>query len=270
MKITAILLLCLSYFAVAEEVVLTPAKDTDVYSYPGDGAPTSTTFTLGVNSSPIDFVSVHSQRSLIQFPLSGLSIPAAEIGSAKLRLFVLPPNPEYGVLSPGDIHVHRQGSDWGNITLATPKWTAFDSAEILGTFPILVTSAEQWVEFDLTSTVIAWAEGTHPNHGIYLATAADRTDPVVNVSFASMEFPGYGPQLVIQRRIVPPELAIESESGTVTLQWPVTGSEGWVLERADSPAGPWIQNSESISSAEGQWRLQTAALTREFFRLAKY
>lgn len=251
----------------AETVTLTPVKDSDVYSYPGDGQPTSTTFSLGVNSTPPSYPTLHSQKSLIQFNLSSLPFPAAEIESAVLRLFVLPPDPSWGDLYPGDVHVHRQAVDWGTVTASSPKWTSFQSAASMGAFPVVAESANGWVQHEVTATVAGWAAGTFPNHGLFLAPASDRMSPSLNVTFASMEVADYQPQLVITRK--PPVLSVFSGGGVVTLRWPVNGSAGWTLQRADSPGGPWLANAAAVSVADGQWQLQETAGTRGFFRLAK-
>ena len=255
--------------AFAEPVTLIPSQDSDVYSYPGDGNPTSTSFSLGVSSTPPDSTTLHSQKSLIQFDLSSLPFPASEIGSAVLRLYVFPPDPTYGSLYPGDVHVRRQAVAW-TVTATSPKWPAFQAAAEMGSFPVLAESANQWVQHDITGTVIGWAAGAFPNHGLFLAPLADRMSPSLNVTFASMEVPGYQPQLVITRRVPLPPLAIQVVGGTVTLQWPVDGSDSWVLERAHSPAGPWTPDTTTAFISGGQWQVQTNALaTREFFRLAK-
>jgi hypothetical protein len=255
--------------ASAEPVILYPVQDSDVYSYPGDGNPTSTSFSLGVSSTPPDSTTLHSQKSLIQFDLSSLPFPASEIGSAVLRLYVFPPDPTYGSLSPGDVHVHRQSVAW-TVTATTPKWPAFQSAGDMGSFPVLAGSANQWVQHDITVTAAGWAAGGFPNHGLFLSPLTDRMSPSLNVTFASMEVPGYQPQLVITRKVPLPPLAIQVTGATVTLQWPVNGSDGWVLERADSPAGPWMPSPAQVTSAAGQWQVQTSAVaTKEFFRLVK-
>jgi hypothetical protein len=257
----------------AETVTVTPSKDTDVYSfsYSGSGAPTSTTYTLGVNSTPLAETTVHSQKSLIQFNLAGVTIPADQIGSAVLRLLVVQPDPAFGSLAPGNVYVHRQATDWGAITAATPKWNSFQSAEVLGFIPVLATSADKWVELDITSAVKAWVGGTAANYGIFLAPFADKETPALNVTFASMEVPNYGPQIVITRKVVPPVLTISQApgAGVIILKWPVAGSEGWVLQRADSPAGPWVANAATTTIVAGNYQLQPAMLTREFFRLKK-
>jgi hypothetical protein len=262
------LLLC--SIAGAQSVTLTPSKDTDVYSFGNGGFPTSTRSTLGVNSTPLDsYPESHSQKSFIQFNTSGVTIPAAEVGKAVLRMFVLMPEPMYGTLTPGNVHVHVQESDWGAVTASTPKWAAFKSAGEIGTIPVLLSSAETWVELDITSTVVGWLNGTIQNHGVFLASQTEFMTPGINVSFASMEVPGYQPQLVITKKVVPPVLSIASNNGGVTLQWPVTGSTGWVLQRADSPAGPWVNNAATVSNSGGIYQLQPTMIGREFFRLAQ-
>ena len=250
----------------AQTVTLTPVKDTDVYSYPGNGKPTSSTVSLGVNSTPPG-QGVHSQRSLIQFNLASLPYPASEIQSAVLRVFVLPTDPTYGNLSPGNVHVHRQGTNWGTVTLDAPTWLAFQSAAELGTFHVPVGSQETWQQFDMTGCVIGWVDGSYANHGIYLAPEADVMTTPINVAFASMEVPGYQPQLVITRK--PPVLVISSTPTTVTLQWPVASSTGWTLQRNTNLTSAWTNNTATLSNVGGNWQLQVPVATREFFRLIR-
>jgi len=270
MKRIIAFLLTTAATAMAQTVTLTPVQDSDVYSYPGDGNPTSTVFSLGVNSTPPDYPTLHSQKSLIQFDLSALPFPPSEIGSAVLRLFVLPPDPAYGSLYPGDVYVRRQAVAW-SVTATTPKWPTFQSAAEMGSFPVLTASANQWVQHDITPTAIGWASGTYPNHGLFLAPLTDRMSPSLNVTFASMEVPGYEPQLVITRKVPVPVLAIQSEGMNLTLAWPVAEGAGWVLEQADHPAGPWTANTSTASAEAGRWQVRmTADAPRGFFRLAKY
>lgn len=256
----------------AETVTLKPVKDSDVYSYPGAGQPTSTIFSLGVSSTPPSYPTLHSQKSLIQFSLSSLPFSAAEIASAELRLYVLPPDPAWGDLYPGDVHVHRQAADWGAVTASSPKWTAFQSAAPMGSFPVTVESANGWVGHDVTETVIGWAAGTFPNHGLFLAPAEDRMSSSLNVTFASMEVPGYEPRLVIARKPPPPPpLAISGGASGIVLEWPVAGSAGWTLETAENLAGPWTPPAASPVQDGGVWRLVRPLNPsgREFFRLSK-
>lgn len=270
MKRIISLLFASAVAAIAQTVTFTPSQDSDVYSYPGDGMPTSTTFSLGVSSTPPDYATLHSQKSLIQFNLSSLPFPASEIESAVLRLFVLPPDPTYGPLYPGNVFVRRQAVAW-TVTASTPKWPTFQSAEELGSFPVGTADANMWVQHDITSVVTGWVSGAYPNYGIFLAPESDRLSPSLNVTFASMEVTGYQPQLIITRKVPKPALAIRSEGSGITLAWPVADSTGWVLERAENPGGPWTASTISASSAGGQWQVQTtASSSHEFFRLAKY
>lgn len=270
MKRIILLFFAVATVATSETVTLTPVQDSDVYSFPGDGNPTSTTFSLGVNSTPPGHVTLHSQKSLIQFDVSSLPFPASEIGSAVIRLFVFPPDPTYGALLPGDVYVRRQAVAW-TVSANSPKWPTFQSAEELGSFHVAESSANQWVEHDLTATVVGWVSGSYPNHGFFLAPLTDRMSPSLNVTFASMEVEGYKPQLVITRKVPTPILAIRSVGPEITLSWPVDTSTGWVLETAEHPAGPWTANTIPATTADGQWQVQKAAnALHEFFRLVKY
>ncbi len=265
-------LLFLSPFLIlgARAETLTPVKDSDVYSFLGpNGGPTSTIFSLGVNSTPTDSATLHSQKTLIQFNISALTIPADQIGSAKLRLFVIPPSAEFGALSPGNVHVHRQAAAWGDVTASYPQWATFSSAGEIGIIPILASSAEKWVEVDITPTVIAWKSSAVPNNGLFLAPQADRTSPTLNVTFTSMEVTGYEPQLVVERKVIPPVLSVVAAGGAITVKWPVAGSEGWTLQRATTLAGPWTANTAAVASVSGNWQIQPANVGREFFRLVK-
>jgi len=256
----------------AETVTLTPVKDSDVYAY--TSSPTSTTYSLGVNSTPADSVTLHSQKSLVQFNLASLAIPAGELGSAKLRLFVLDTDPTYGSVSPGEVYVYRQGTDWGAITATSPKWTSFSPARFVGTFSVLTTSVNKWVEIDVTSAVLEWLTGT-ANYGFILQPQADRTTPVLNVNFASMELAssGYAPQLIIARAAAfttPPVLSIAQSNGQMILEWPIVGSSGWTLQWADDLSSVWKTSNFPATAVNGKWRVTpTTGLARSFFRLMK-
>lgn len=264
---TILMISCLAAgYAAAQTVTLTPTKDSDVYSFMN--APTSTMATLGVSATPQGNASVHSQRSLIQFNLSGVTIPAADVGKAVLRLYTLAPEPMYGSIAAGTVYVHRQGTNWGNVSATTPTWSVFQSAGVVATFPITTSSPDSWVEVDVTPLAVAWLSGT-ANHGIYLAPEADVMASPLNVSFASMEVPGYRPELVITRRVVPPVLSLSTQAGMVTLRWPVSGSTGWVLKKSENLTGTWTAPTATASVVGTEWVLQEALGTRGFYRLEK-
>ncbi|BCU78175.1 DNRLRE domain-containing protein [Luteolibacter sp. LG18] len=202
-------------------VVLTPTQDTDVYQF--TTYPTSTTYSLGVNSSGGQG---HSQKSLVKFnpTTATLAMTAAEIGTAKLRLYVLPdgsPSSGYGgTLVPGFVTVHAQGTAW---TVAAARWSTFSPGTSLGTIGISQPSTETvavWVELDVTAQVKAWVAGTAANNGFVIQAADETSTPSLNVSFASMET-GFPPQLVVEKvQPKPFQVTGFSNSGAnVTVGW---------------------------------------------------
>jgi len=259
-------MLACSLVATGETITLGPTKDSDIYSYT-DRA-TGTTGTLGINSSGVG--SPHSQRTLIQFNLAGLAIPAAEIGSAKLRLFVVPPDPSFGALTPGNVEVLRQTAAW-TITNPTLRWNHFQAADPVGLLAVPAGSSGFWVEMEVKPLVVAWASGSVANYGFALQ-AESETIPL-NVTFAAMEATGYGSQLVITRAeapVIPPVLTLTSSSSAIHLRWPVSGSTGWVLQTAGTLAGPWVEVNGAMQNS-GNWEANapTNSSGCGFFRLSK-
>lgn len=257
-------MLACSLAAMGETLTLAPTKDSDIYSYT-DRA-TGTKGTLGVNSSGVG--SPHSQRTLIQFNLAGLAIPAAEIGSAKLRMFVVPPDPAFGALVPGNVEILRQTAAW---TIADLRWNHFQAADRVNLLAVPAGSSGSWVEVEVKPLVIAWASGSVPNHGFALQAESETIS--LNVTFAAMEATGFGPQLLITRveaPVIPPILAVTSSGSGMQLRWPVNGSTGWVLQTAGSLAGPWTQVTGAVQNA-GNWEFSAMPNSsgRGFFRLSK-
>ncbi|GAA5483081.1 DNRLRE domain-containing protein [Haloferula sargassicola] len=218
MKTPALILLTASLHA----QTLTPLRDSDVYAYLDQ--PTSSTFSLGVSASGPG--APHSQHSVVQFDLSGIALAADQLGSATLRLFVLAPDSAFGDLGAGDVEVFRQGAAW---TVDTLRWNSLQPEAYQGAFPITTDSIDSWVEFDLTPLVREWLSGAQPNYGILLRPATE--DPAeLNVTFASMEFPGFSPQLVLTERKQEPTLSISQENGEMVLRWPADTT--WTLEQS--------------------------------------
>ncbi len=269
----------------AESVVLTPVKDTDIYSY--QNRPTGSIYDLGVNNTPASVApGLHSQKSLIQFDLAGVEIPAGEIGSAKLRLYTLAPDSEEGGgLRPGNLVVFRQGEPWGAVTGAYPNWNTVQPAgEPVAVF--FVDTPDLWIEIDVTPLVAAWMAGTHPNHGFVLQCENEHVTATTNLLFGSMEYgklaADFGlpeesqpfPKLVITRAEAtpePPVLAISKGEAGIALEWPVAGSGGWTLEATENPAGGWTAVEENPVQEGAVWRIVQAPNVsgRGFFRLAK-
>jgi len=265
MRVVTLMLAC-SLAANGETITLAPAKDSDIYSY--TDRPTGTTSTLGINSSGAG--SPHSQRALIQFNLAGLAIPAAEIGSAKLRLFVVPPDPSFGALTPGNVEILRQTAAW-TITNPTLHWNHFQAADPVALLAVSASSSGSWVEVDVTPLVQSWASGSVANYGFALQAQSETTP--LNVTFASMEVAGYGPQLAITRAEAaanPPALTLVSSGASFQLRWPVSGSAGWTLQASESLAGPWSQVTGAVQNA-GHWEFGAVpnASGCGFFRLSK-
>lgn len=245
--------------AAAETVTLAPSQDGDIYSYLDQ--PTSTVYTLNVSASGEG--APHSNRSLIQFNLSSLGIPAAEIGSAVLRLYAYPP--DMGTTGFGHVSLRRQASAW---TASTLRWNQIQPQEQVALLP--VTAMNVWVEADVTSVVKQWVAGTVANHGLVMMPESETS--ALNVTFLSMDMPTatYRPQLVVTRAEAPPVLSISSSGGKILLEWPATTS-GWTLQQADDLAGPWTTSAAVPASVNGKWQVEQApgGSGCGFFRLVK-
>jgi hypothetical protein len=260
-------LIAAAAFAGAETVTLTPSQDSDVYAF--FDAPSFTPESLNVGAHPTQ---AHSHHSLVQFNLAPLTIPAAEIGTAKLRLFSLTPNSTNGGgLRPGNVSVHRQGVAWS--LSPTLRWNHIQAQELTGTITMTAASTDVWVEVEVTALVKQWVAGEVPNYGFVLKPESETLEPLLNVEFASMELTSFKPQLVVTRVELPvadPVLAIMMQGGQVRLAWPVAGSTGWSLQEAENPAGPWVASSAVPVSSAGVWQVTASAGGgRRFFRLFK-
>jgi hypothetical protein len=260
-----ILSLALASTGSAETVTFTPSQDSDVYTF--FDAPSFTPESLNVGADPS---LAHAHRSLVQFDISSLAIPAAEIGSAKLRLFSLIPNSSNGGgYRAGNVSVHRQGAAW---SLNPPlRWNDIQPQELAGTLVMTAATQEVWVEADITELVKQWVSGAKPNYGVVLKPEAESAEPWLNVEFASMELNSFKPQLVIARAVAPPVLAISVQTGSIVLEWPVAGSDGWTLQEAASPGGPWVASTTTVQTVGAVCRVTETptAGTSMFFRLSK-
>ena len=266
---TLLLSLALAASGLAETVTFTPSQDSDVYAF--FDAPSFTPESLNVGADP---GLAHAHRSMIQFNISSLAFPAAEIGSAKLRLFSLIPNSSNGGgYRAGNVSVLRQGAAWSlNPTL---RWNHIQPQELAGTLLMTATTKDAWVEADITALVKEWAAGTKPNYGVVLKPENESAEPWLNVEFASMELNSFKPQLVITRTVpppVPPKLAISGQAGSIVLEWPVAGSSGWTLQEAPNPNGPWAPCTITPTTVGAQSRVTCAPSATggsAFFRLYK-
>lgn len=262
-------------------LTLTPSQDSDVYAF-FDG-PSFSTFDLNVGASGA--AQTHSHHALLQFNLSSLNLTAAEVASARLRLFVLEPNSTNGgTLRGGEVAVHRQGASW---QVAGLRWRNLQPQEQVGQLTVRATDLFQWVELDLTTLVRQWISGSQPNHGVLLRPRSETDLPWTNLLFASMEIADFAPQLVITRHSAPPppvtnppaspvpaspppQLNISHEGGNVVLEWPATATE-WSLEQANDPNGPWSAGPTGSATGSGTLRVIQASSPsgRAFFRLKR-
>ena len=265
MKISSILLaLCAA--SAAETITLVPVKDSDVYSFMNSTVGDSQT--LNVNASA---GLEHSHHCLVPFNVAASTIPAGEVAQAKLRVYSMgiQPGGQGGSFRAGDIAIHRQGKTWGETTL---KWTDLDPREKAAVLP--VTQADAWTEVDVTGLVIDWMNGT-ANHGFLLRPEIEGSNSGMNVQFFGREIAAYGPKLLITRGTppvaAPPVIAISQTEGQIVLEWPVTGSSGWVLQETDDLAALWETSPATPAEENGMWRVvhTPGAAGKRFFRLNK-
>ena len=100
-------------------------------------------------------------------------------------------------------------------------------------------------------------------------------EPGLNTEFVGREVAAYSPQLIVTRGTppvtVPPVMAISGQGGKIVIEWPVSGSSGWVLQESDDLASGWIATSATATESNGVWRVthSPGSSTSRFFRLNK-
>lgn len=186
MKIHTIVLFLLSTCIPlrADYIVLFPTQDRDVYE--GSGYPTSSSTNLGVSNSSWTGEGGHSQRSVIQFDVTSANtgITSAQVTKATLGLYILPKLEAYPIDRPigGDIFASIQTIKWSETGSPELYWNMLlNPGELLDTLTLIpdrdypfdngattIYETEIWVEFDVTSAVIQWLNGSVPNFGILL------------------------------------------------------------------------------------------------------
>lgn len=148
----------------AAQFVLQPneaaSKDAKVYEYAvtpeglGAGVPANYQSNLGVIGS---ISTPHSFKSLLQFDLSTMPIPAGQISLATVQLYCS------SVAAGGDVSFYPVTSGW---TETGVKWDTFPTHNPVAVDTETVSVAGQWYTFDITSLVQSWVSGTTPNNGI--------------------------------------------------------------------------------------------------------
>jgi hypothetical protein len=242
----------------AESVTLTPVKDRDVYQ--GTGNPTGSDFSLGVSSSAA-LGGGHSQKSVIQFNVTAaaLGMAEAEIGDAKLRLYVMAPEAyPYGNNIGGNILISYQMQTWTETSL---RWATFSRGDSINTLTLTgdrpyndgrgttIYAINTWVEVDVTPAVKEWVSGRKVNHGFLLEPDEVNT-PLLSSAFAD-SITGWKPQLVVTRVQEAAALEIATwarSAGSVTLTWSsVAGRRYAIQESSDLVA--WDTIGEFTASA---------------------
>lgn len=152
----------------------------DAYVWKGYYSPTNSYWSENNGGEPELFVDNYSgnkgtaiAKSFLEFNLP--SIPyGSTISSAKLRLYG-PQNPSFSNVP---VNIKRIAQDWDEyFGDEGPSYssTIVDSVYLTGT--------SQWYEWDMTSLVRDWKNGTYPNYGIVL-TSGNRTQGDIFASYS--------------------------------------------------------------------------------------
>jgi RHS repeat-associated protein len=165
---------------------------------------------------------------LLKFNLNSLS-PGGRVVRARLMLL-----PAYGN---GTVHIRPVGQEWTerDATWGHP-WTAKDPLQDLDPPAASVTVAsgdKNWQEIDITPLVAEWHNGSRPNWGVALTTAADTSMSGADVEFYSSDstLPHTQPHLIIEMEedVTAPEVSIVAPLSGST----VTGTPSVSLDLAD-------------------------------------
>lgn len=264
MKLRYLLTMWLGAVTAHADVSLLPSKDSDVYAF-FDG-PSYSIYDLNIGASGAG--APHSHHALIQFDVSGVSIPVSRVKRAVLRLYSLEPSSSNGGgLRAGVLGVYRQVSGW---QVGGLKWSHLQAGELVAEKRIEVTN--QWVEIEVTSLVRAWLDGSAENHGFLLKPQSETVEPWMNAMFASMELAaaGYAPRLFIEEgEELPPVLSVVMDGeDEVVVSWSGESTSGWILQKSDGDFAEWqTVSGVTLGSGRGEYRGVRATSGREFFRL---
>jgi len=150
--------------------------------------------------------SPYSRRAFIKFDLS--SIPSGSvIISATLKLYVSTLN----YPSDGQVELHRVTSDWSESGATWNNQPSYDSA-ITASKACSEISDDSWVEFDVTSDVQAWVNGTYDNYG-WAILRPGVSSSTAYIGFDSREGTNK-PQLIVE--YVEPNTVTVTTTETVT------------------------------------------------------
>jgi len=144
--------------SLADQVVLFPTDDADVWQFQPDTC-------LGSSQSfQVGFFAQYRRNALIKFDLTPYS--GGTVNSAVLRLYVLS---AYGEFPADGILISRNDADWdeGTVTWNTRPGEA-ESISIESPGEI-----EQWWEIDVTDWIQDILDGSSPNYGFQILQSDD-------------------------------------------------------------------------------------------------
>lgn len=187
------------------QVVLQPneaqSKDAKVYSF----LPTMNFQSdLGVVGSGV----THSFKSLLQFDLAAVPIPAGEITLATLELYcsAITPITDVPDSGPGNVSIFQATATW---TETGVTWNTFPALATTAEDTLFIGEAGRWFTFDVTSLVQDWQSGVTPNHGF----AIIMDSPFGQVSFLDADgLAGANPDPTLA-----PRLTVVPEPGSAAL-----------------------------------------------------
>lgn len=114
-------------------------------------------------------------RTLLRFDLS--SLPAgSQITNATVGLWndsanCVPVTNQNCEVSSHTLELHRMTSAWDNVNTQSNQ-LAFDST-VLSTATLAANAPDQWVNWNATSLVQNWANGTQPNYGVLIKRSTE-------------------------------------------------------------------------------------------------
>ncbi|AZV56835.1 DNRLRE domain-containing protein [Clostridium sp. AWRP] len=138
----------------------------------------------------------YKYRTLFKFNLSGLIPPGNTVTSASLELFVYRKDKPDSLLSPQNVTVSTNSSDFSQDTVT---WN--NAPNIAATpYSINVTDADvsNYISIDITNVVINWINTPSLNYGITLKGVENITNSVIGYFSTNWSFPNQKPFLKIE------------------------------------------------------------------------
>ena len=132
-------------------------------------------------------VSGHDTESFLKFDLTSVPYAPSEVTSATLSVYVgdtsttgFGSNPT--AVSPAQVDLYPITAAWVEGTL---NWNTKPTIAGVATDSLSVTGISQWIDFDVTSLVVDWLDGSLTNNGLSLVMGAVAAVPSTAVVFDS-------------------------------------------------------------------------------------